>query len=33
MNDLSQLTCANMAEEIERFVSALDAEAILPMDF
>ena len=33
MDDLRQLTCANMAEEIERFVSALDAEAILPMDF
>ena len=33
MNDLRQLTCANMAEEIDRFVRALDAEAILPMDF
>ena len=33
MNDLRQLTCANMAEEIDRFISALDAEAILPMDF
>lgn len=33
INDLRQLTCANMAEEIERFVDALDAEAIHPMDF
>jgi hypothetical protein len=33
INDLRQLTCANMAEEIDRFVHALDAEAIQPMDF
>ena len=33
MDDLRRLTCANMAEEIDRFVEALDAEAILPMDF
>jgi hypothetical protein len=31
--DLKQLMHANMEEEIERFVSALHADAILPMDF
>jgi hypothetical protein len=31
--DLKQLMHANMSEEIERFVSALDAEALLPEDF
>ena len=33
MNDLRQLTCANMAEEIDRFSSALEADALLPEDF
>ena len=33
MHDLRRLTAANMAEEIERFVSALDVDAIVPMDF
>ena len=28
-----RLTCANMADEIERFVGALNADAILPEDF
>ena len=31
--DLKRLTQANMEEEIERFVSALTADAILPEDF
>ncbi len=31
--DLKQLMHANMSEEIERFVAALDAEALLPEDF
>ena len=31
--DLQRLTQANMAEEIERFVAALDADLILPEDF
>jgi len=31
--DLTQLMHANMSEEIERFVVALDAEALLPEDF
>ncbi|MBX5469588.1 MAG: hypothetical protein IRZ21_06790 [Thermoleophilaceae bacterium] len=31
--DLARLTRANMAEEIDRFVAALEADAILPMDF
>jgi hypothetical protein len=31
--DLKRLTRANMAEEIERFVGALNADAILPEDF
>jgi hypothetical protein len=31
--DLKQLMHANMAEEIERFVTALHADHILPMDF
>ena len=31
--DLKRLTQANMEEEIERFVSALVADAILPEDF
>ena len=31
--DLQRLTQANMAEEIERFVAALNADQILPEDF
>ena len=31
--DLKQLMHANMSEEIDRFVAALDAEALLPEDF
>ena len=31
--DLERLTRANMAGEIERFVGALNADAILPEDF
>jgi hypothetical protein len=31
--DFKRLVTANMAEEIERFVAALDANAILPFDF
>jgi hypothetical protein len=31
--DLKRLVRANMAEEIERFAAALEADAILPMDF
>lgn len=31
--DLRRLTQANMAEEIERFVAALEADMILPEDF
>jgi hypothetical protein len=31
--DLQRLAQANMAEEIDRFVSALDANVILPEDF
>jgi hypothetical protein len=31
--DLARLTRSNMSEDIDRFVSALDADAILPMDF
>jgi hypothetical protein len=33
IDDLEQLTRANMAEEIDRFAAALEANAILPMDF
>jgi hypothetical protein len=33
LGDLKQLMHANMEEEIERFISALHADAILPMDF
>ena len=33
VTDLKQLMHANMSEEIERFVSALDAGALLPEDF
>jgi hypothetical protein len=33
MGDLKRLTQANMEDEIERFVSALGADAILPEDF
>ena len=31
--DYKRLMTANLAEEIERFAEALDADAILPMDF
>jgi hypothetical protein len=31
--DFKRLMAANMAEEIDRFVAALDADAIHPMDF
>jgi hypothetical protein len=31
--DYRRLMRANMAEEVDRFVAALDADAILPMDF
>src|SRR4051794_21661691 len=31
--DLARLTRSNMSEDIDRFVSALGADAILPMDF
>ena len=31
--DLALLTRANMVDEIDRFVRALDADAILPIDF
>ena len=33
MTDLERLTWANMADHVDRFVAALDAEAIHPMDF
>jgi hypothetical protein len=33
LRDLKRLTQANMAEEIDRFVSALHADHILPEDF
>ena len=33
MRDLKRLTQANMEDEIDRFVSALGADAILPEDF
>ena len=33
LGDLHRLTQANMADEIDRFVSALDADLILPEDF
>ena len=33
MRDLNRLTNANMADEIERFASALEADLILPEDF
>jgi hypothetical protein len=32
-SDYEQLVRANMGEEIERFVAALDADAVLPEDF
>ncbi len=31
--DLERLTLANMADHVDRFVAALEAEAIHPMDF
>jgi hypothetical protein len=33
VEDLKRLVRANMEEEVERFVHALEAGAILPMDF
>jgi hypothetical protein len=33
VRDLKRLTRANMEHEVERFVAALDADAIWPMDF
>lgn len=33
MRDLKRLTSANMADEIERFAQALEADLILPEDF
>ncbi len=33
LRDLKRLTRANMAEEIDRFVAALNADHILPEDF
>jgi hypothetical protein len=33
VGDLRQLTHANMEDEVERFVSALGADHVLPMDF
>ena len=33
VDDLKRLTAANMEEEVERFASALAADAILPEDF
>jgi hypothetical protein len=33
VRDLKRLTRANMQEEIDRFVAALRADAILPEDF
>jgi len=33
VSDLKSLMHSNMTEEIERFVAALDAEALLPEDF
>ncbi len=33
VRDLKQLTRANMEDEIERFVRALDCDALLPEDF
>jgi len=33
LNDLQRLTQANMADEIDRFVAALQADLVLPEDF
>ncbi len=33
LNDLQRLTQANMADEIDRFAAALQADVILPEDF
>jgi hypothetical protein len=33
LGDLHRLTQANMSDEIERFVAALEADLILPEDF
>jgi hypothetical protein len=33
VRDLKRLTRANMEDEVDRFVSALNADAVWPMDF
>ena len=33
LSDLRRLTQSNMAEEIERFTSALEGDLVLPEDF
>ena len=33
VRDLKRLTRSNMEQEVERFVAALDADAVWPMDF
>jgi hypothetical protein len=33
LDDLKRLTHANMADQIDRFVAALDADLVLPEDF
>lgn len=33
LNDLQRLTQANMSDEIDRFIAALNADLILPEDF
>lgn len=33
MDDLERMTLANMVEHVERFVAALHADALLPIDF
>jgi hypothetical protein len=33
LRDLKRLATANMADEIDRFTAALDADLVLPEDF
>jgi hypothetical protein len=33
LEDLQRLTRANMADEVDRFIAALDSDLILPEDF
>jgi hypothetical protein len=33
VRDLKQLAHANMEDEVERFIDALQADQVLPMDF